>query len=105
MTDRIDCGSRAAAGRGRRRYRKHGEFAKTGKWAWYIHKRISGFTEQPATPEDLKNPLATMSPGRDMAEFPEFYAEYFPTQGQGQTSAPVRYATLATPKWHAILPT
>jgi 5-methyltetrahydropteroyltriglutamate--homocysteine methyltransferase len=58
-----------------------GEFAKTGNWAWYIHKRISGFTEQPATPEDLKNPLATMSLGRDMAEFPEFYAEYFPTQG------------------------
>jgi 5-methyltetrahydropteroyltriglutamate--homocysteine methyltransferase len=58
-----------------------GEFAKTGNWAWYIHKRISGFTEQPATPEDMKNPLATMSLGRDMAEFPEFYAEYFPTQG------------------------
>ena len=58
-----------------------GEFGKTGNWAWYIHKRIAGFTEQPATPEDLKNPLATMSLGRDMAEFPEFYAEYFPTQG------------------------
>src|SRR5215813_9794744 len=57
-----------------------GEFSKTDNWAWYIHKRISGFTQQPATPEDLKNPLATMSFGRDMAEFPEFYAEYFPTQ-------------------------
>jgi 5-methyltetrahydropteroyltriglutamate--homocysteine methyltransferase len=27
-----------------------GEFAKTGNWAWYIHQRISGFTERPATP-------------------------------------------------------
>src|SRR5207237_4464298 len=58
-----------------------GEFGKTDNWAWYIHKRISGFTERPATPDDLANPLATMSFGRDMAEFPEFYAEYFPTQG------------------------
>jgi 5-methyltetrahydropteroyltriglutamate--homocysteine methyltransferase len=58
-----------------------GEFAKTGNWAWYIHKRISGFTERPATPDELANPLATMRLGRDMAEFPEFYAEYFPTQG------------------------
>ena len=58
-----------------------GEFAKTGNWAWYIHQRISGFTERPATPEELKDPLATMSMGRDFAAFPEFYAEYFPTQG------------------------
>jgi 5-methyltetrahydropteroyltriglutamate--homocysteine methyltransferase len=58
-----------------------GEFAKTGNWAWYIHQRISGFSERPATPEELKNPLATMSMGRDFAAFPEFYAEYFPTQG------------------------
>jgi 5-methyltetrahydropteroyltriglutamate--homocysteine methyltransferase len=58
-----------------------GEFAKTDNWAWYIHKRISGFTERQATPDDLANPLTTMSYGRDMAEFPEFYSEYFPTQG------------------------
>lgn len=58
-----------------------GEFAKNENWAWYIHKRISGFTELPATPEDLADPLRTLSFGRDMAEFPEFYAEYFPTQG------------------------
>ena len=58
-----------------------GEFAKTGNWAWYIHQRISGFTERPATPEEMKDPLMTMSMGRDFADFPEFYAEYFPTQG------------------------
>src|SRR5208282_5468573 len=46
-----------------------------------IHQRISGFTERPATAEEAKDPLATMSQGRDFAEFPEFYAEYFPTQG------------------------
>jgi 5-methyltetrahydropteroyltriglutamate--homocysteine methyltransferase len=58
-----------------------GEFGKTGNWAWYIHQRISGFTERPATPEEARDPLATMSMGRDFAAFPEFYAEYFPTQG------------------------
>ena len=55
--------------------------AKTGNWAWYVHQRISGFTHRPATPEEVKDPLATMSMGRDFAAFPEFYAEYFPTQG------------------------
>ena len=58
-----------------------GEFGKTGNWAWYIHRRISGFTERPATPEEAKDPLATRSMGQDFAAFPEFYAEYFPTQG------------------------
>jgi 5-methyltetrahydropteroyltriglutamate--homocysteine methyltransferase len=58
-----------------------GEFGKTGNWAWYIHQRIAGFSERPATPEEAKDPLATMSMGRDFAAFPEFYAEYFPTQG------------------------
>ncbi len=58
-----------------------GEFGKTGNWAWYIHQRISGFSERPATPDEEKDPLVTMSRGRDFADFPEFYAEYFPTQG------------------------
>lgn len=58
-----------------------GEFGKTENWAFYIHKRISGFSERPATPEEAQDPLATMSMGRDFAAFPEFYAEYFPTQG------------------------
>jgi len=76
-----------------------GEFAKTGNWAWYIHQRISGFTERPATPEEMKDPLMTMSRGRDFADFPEFYAEYFPTQGfrvrppdtVNACTAPIRY--------------
>ena len=58
-----------------------GEFGKTGNWAWYIHQRISGFTQRPATPEEARDPLATRSMGQDFAAFPEFYAEYFPTQG------------------------
>jgi 5-methyltetrahydropteroyltriglutamate--homocysteine methyltransferase len=58
-----------------------GEFGKTDNWAWYIHQRISGFTERPATAEESQDPRVTMSQGRDFATFPEFYAEYFPTQG------------------------
>jgi 5-methyltetrahydropteroyltriglutamate--homocysteine methyltransferase len=58
-----------------------GEFGKTGNWAWYIHQRISGFTTRTATPEELGNPLMTMSLGNDYAAFPEFYSEYFPSQG------------------------
>ncbi len=58
-----------------------GEFGKTDNWAWYIHQRISGFSERPATRDEAKDPLATRSMGRDFAAFPEFYAEYFPTQG------------------------
>jgi 5-methyltetrahydropteroyltriglutamate--homocysteine methyltransferase len=76
-----------------------GEFGKTGNWAWYIHQRISGFSERPATPEEEKDPLVTMSRGHDFADFPEFYAEYFPTQGFRVRSAaittvcngPIRY--------------
>jgi len=68
-----------------------GEFGKSGNWAWYIHQRIAGFTERPATPEEEKDPLVTMSRGRDFADFPEFYAEYFPTQGFR-----VRSATITT---------
>jgi hypothetical protein len=34
-----------------------GEFGKTDNWAWYIHQRISGFSERPATPEKAQDPL------------------------------------------------
>ena len=57
-----------------------GEFGKTDNWAWYIHQRISGFSERPATEEELKDPLLARTMGRDFEEFAEFYAEYFPTQ-------------------------
>jgi 5-methyltetrahydropteroyltriglutamate--homocysteine methyltransferase len=76
-----------------------GEYGKSGNWAWYVHQRIAGFTERPATPEEEKDPLITMSRGHDFADFPEFYAEYFPTQGFRVRSAaittvcnaPIRY--------------
>jgi 5-methyltetrahydropteroyltriglutamate--homocysteine methyltransferase len=76
-----------------------GEFGKSGNWAWYIRQRISGFSERTATPEEIKDPLATMSMGQDFVAFPEFYAEYFPTQGfkvrENSTttvcSGPIRY--------------
>lgn len=58
-----------------------GEFGKAEHWAWYVHQRISGFTERAATEEEKSNPLVTRGLGRDAAEFPEFYSEYFPTQG------------------------
>jgi 5-methyltetrahydropteroyltriglutamate--homocysteine methyltransferase len=57
-----------------------GEFGKTDNWAWYIHQRISGFTQRPATEDELKDPLMASSMGHDFKAFPEFYAEYFPTQ-------------------------
>src|SRR5579863_2059232 len=57
-----------------------GEFGKTDNWAWYIHQRISGFTQRPATEDELKDPLMASSMGQDFKDFAEFYAEYFPTQ-------------------------
>lgn len=57
-----------------------GEFGKTENWAWYVHQRISGFTERPATEDELKDPLIARTMGQDFKDFPEFYAEYFPTQ-------------------------
>jgi 5-methyltetrahydropteroyltriglutamate--homocysteine methyltransferase len=57
-----------------------GEFGKTDNWAWYVHQRIAGFTERPATAEEMTDPLVTRSFGQDFKDFPEFYAEYFPTQ-------------------------
>jgi 5-methyltetrahydropteroyltriglutamate--homocysteine methyltransferase len=76
-----------------------GEFGKTGNWAWYVHQRISGFSQRPATTDEVQDPLATPSLGQDARDFPEFYAEYFPTQGlrarPNQTTTvcngPVRY--------------
>ncbi len=57
-----------------------GEFGKTDNWAWYVHQRISGFVERPATEEEMKDPLVARSMGQDFKDFAEFYAEYFPTQ-------------------------
>jgi 5-methyltetrahydropteroyltriglutamate--homocysteine methyltransferase len=57
-----------------------GEFGKTENWAFYVQKRISGFSPRPATESEIGNPFLTNTFGRDHAAFPEFYAEYFPTQ-------------------------
>src|SRR3984957_18944626 len=53
-----------------------GEFSKGRNWAFYIFKRITGIAIRPATPEELKDPLASMSGGQDRNAFADFYAEY-----------------------------
>ena len=53
-----------------------GEFSKGRNWAFYIFKRITGIAIRPATPEELNDPLASMSGGQDRKAFAEFYNEY-----------------------------
>src|SRR5262250_1783336 len=61
-----------------------GEFSKGLNWAFYIFKRLKGIAVRPATPEELKDPMASMSGGQDRAAFPEFYAEYDAVTGLGK---------------------
>jgi 5-methyltetrahydropteroyltriglutamate--homocysteine methyltransferase len=61
-----------------------GEFSKGVNWAFYIFKRLNGITVRPATPEELKDPMASMGGGRDHQAFPEFYAEYDAASGLGK---------------------
>jgi 5-methyltetrahydropteroyltriglutamate--homocysteine methyltransferase len=61
-----------------------GEFSKGVNWAFYIFKRLSGITVRPATPDELKDPMASMTGGRDRDAFPEFYAEYDVASGLGK---------------------
>jgi 5-methyltetrahydropteroyltriglutamate--homocysteine methyltransferase len=49
-----------------------GEFGKFRSWSFYVLDRLSGIEER-----DLSAPVGG---GRDRGLFPEFYAEYFPTQ-------------------------
>lgn len=58
-----------------------GEFSKGGNWAFYVHKRLSGIGVRPATPEESKDPMASMGGGRDHQAFAEFYAEYDAASG------------------------
>jgi 5-methyltetrahydropteroyltriglutamate--homocysteine methyltransferase len=58
-----------------------GEFSKGANWAFYVHKRLSGISVRPATPEEAKDPMASMGGGRDHKAFPEFYAEYDAASG------------------------
>jgi 5-methyltetrahydropteroyltriglutamate--homocysteine methyltransferase len=61
-----------------------GEFSKGLNWAFYIFKRLKGIAVRPATPEELKDPMASMSGGQDRRAFPEFYAEYDTATGLGK---------------------
>ncbi len=58
-----------------------GEFSKGANWAFYVHKRLSGITVRQATPEEAKDPMASMGGGRDHRAFAEFYAEYDAASG------------------------
>jgi 5-methyltetrahydropteroyltriglutamate--homocysteine methyltransferase len=77
-----------------------GEFSKGVNWAFYIFKRLSGITVRPATPEESKDPMASMRGGRDVTAFPEFYAEYDAASGLGKrlgnrivVNGPLTYST------------
>ena len=61
-----------------------GEFSKGANWAFYVHKRLSGIAVRPATPDELKDPMASMGGGRDHQAFSEFYAEYDAASGLGK---------------------
>ena len=61
-----------------------GEFSKGVNWAFYIHKRLKGIGVRPATPEEAKDPEASMGGGQDRVAFPEFYAEYDVASGLGK---------------------
>jgi 5-methyltetrahydropteroyltriglutamate--homocysteine methyltransferase len=52
-----------------------GEFGKGRNWAFYVHGRLSGMITRPLTPEEAKDPAATVGGGRDREAFPEYYAE------------------------------
>src|SRR5262249_36762737 len=71
-----------------------GEYGKFRSWSFYVLDRLGGIEER-----DLAAPVGG---GRDRGQFPEFYAEYFPTQrlpkrGTVVTVGPVTY------KGHAAL--
>src|SRR5262245_9241809 len=49
-----------------------GEFGKLRCWSFYVMDRLSGIEQR-----DIEAPRGA---GRDQTLFPDFYAEYFPTQ-------------------------
>jgi len=76
-----------------------GEFSKGANWAFYVHTRLSGIAVRPATPEEAKDPMASMGGGRDHQAFAEFYAEYDAATGLGKrlsnrvvVNAPIKYS-------------
>jgi 5-methyltetrahydropteroyltriglutamate--homocysteine methyltransferase len=71
-----------------------GEYGKFRSWSFYVLDRLDGIEER-----DVAVPAGA---GKDQSLFPEFYAEYFPTQrlpkrGTVVTVGPVKY------KGHAAL--
>ncbi|HEY1363113.1 MAG TPA: cobalamin-independent methionine synthase II family protein [Xanthobacteraceae bacterium] len=53
-----------------------GEYGKSGTWAFYVHRRLSGIEWHPFTEAEARDPLIAIISGRDREAFPEFYAEY-----------------------------
>jgi len=53
-----------------------GEYGKAVNWAFYVHRRLTGLSRRPLTPEEAKDPMAVVIGGRDREAFSEFYAEY-----------------------------
>jgi 5-methyltetrahydropteroyltriglutamate--homocysteine methyltransferase len=71
-----------------------GEYGKLRSWSFYVLDRLDGIVQRDIT--------APTGAGRDHSLFPEFYAEYFPTQklprrGVAVAVAPIKY------KGHAAL--
>ena len=65
-----------------------GEYGKFRSWSFYVLDRLAGIEER-----DI---VAPVGGGRDRGLFPEFYAEYFPTQklpkrGTVVTVGPIKY--------------
>src|SRR5262249_15683540 len=60
------------------------ELRKGLNWAFYIFKGLKGIAVRPATPQELRDPMASMSGGQDRAACPEFYAEYDAATGWGK---------------------
>lgn len=72
-----------------------GEFGKFRSWSFYILDRLEGFEEREIT--------AAQGMGKDASKFPEFYAQYFPTQnlprrGIMACTAPIKYTGLKAVK-------
>src|SRR5262245_45049238 len=65
-----------------------GEYGKFRSWSFYVLDRLAGIEE--------RDVVAPVGGGRDRGLFPEFYAEYFPTQrlprrGTVVTVGPIAY--------------
>jgi 5-methyltetrahydropteroyltriglutamate--homocysteine methyltransferase len=71
-----------------------GEYGKFRSWSFYVLERLEGLEERAVT--------AAAGRGRDASLFPEFYAEYFPTQRLPKRGIPVAIGNIAY-KGHAAL--